>query len=85
MPIEVGTDGSVDPVIGRTFLQRAGGDNRPESFAEIAPSLAPSALGQVPIHHDETHGLFGGVIGGLDFRVGDEKKATLPVEGKAMG
>jgi len=28
----------------------------------------------VPVHHDETHGLFGGVIGGLDFRVSDEKK-----------
>jgi hypothetical protein len=37
------------------------------------------------IHHHETQGLFGGVIGGLDFRVGDEMKVTLPVEVKAMG
>jgi hypothetical protein len=37
------------------------------------------------IHHHETQGLFGRVIGGLDFRVGDEMKVTLPVEGKAMG
>jgi hypothetical protein len=26
------------------------------------------------IHHHETHGLFGRVIGGLDFRVGDEMR-----------
>jgi len=37
------------------------------------------------IHHHETQGLFDGVIGGLDFRVGDEMKVTLAVEGKAMG
>jgi hypothetical protein len=27
----------------------------------------------MPIHYHETHGLFDGVVGGLDFRVGDEK------------
>src|SRR5665647_3611179 len=37
------------------------------------------------VHHHETQSLFGGVIGGLDFRVGDEMKVTLPVAGKAMG
>jgi len=81
----VGADGGVDPVIGRTVLQRAGSDDRPEAFAEIPPSVAPSSLGHMSIHHHETQGLFGGVIGGLDFRVGDEMKVTLPVEVKAMG
>src|ERR1035441_7442659 len=64
-PIEVGADGGVDPVIGRTFLQRAGSDDRPETFAKIPPSLASSALGYMAVHHHETHGLFGGIIGGL--------------------
>jgi hypothetical protein len=84
-PIEVGTDGGVDPHIGRTVLQRAGSDYRPEAFAEIPPSLAPSSLGHMSIHHHETLGVFGGVIGGLDFRMGDEMKVILPVEVKAMG
>ena len=83
--IEVGVDGGVDPVIGRTFLQRAGSDDRPEALAEIPPSLAPSSLSHMAIDHHETQGLFGGVIGGLDFRMSDEMKVTLPVEVKAMG
>jgi hypothetical protein len=37
------------------------------------------------IHHHETLGVFGGVIGGLDFWMGDEMKVILPVEVKAMG
>ena len=80
----MGTDGGVDP-IGRTVLQRTGSDDRPEAFAEIPPSLAPNSLSHMSIHHHETLGVFGGVIGGLDFRVGDEMKVILPVEGKAMG
>ena len=83
-PIEVGTDGGVDPLISRTLLNRAGSDDRPESFAEIPPSLAPSSLGHMSVHHHETHGLFDGVVGGLDFRVGDETEVTLSVEAKAM-
>ena len=84
MPIEVGVDGGVDPLISRALLERAGREDRPEAFAEVPPSLAPSSLGHMSIHHHETHGLFGGVIGGLDLRVGDEMKVTLPVEAKAM-
>ena len=84
MPIEVGVDGGVDPLISRALLERAGREDRPEAFAEVPPSLAPSSLGRMSIHHHETHGLFGGVIGGLDLRVGDEMKVTLPVEAKAM-
>jgi hypothetical protein len=39
----------------------------------------------MPIHHYEAHGLFDGVVGGLDFRVGDETEVTLSMEAKAMG
>src|ERR1035438_180255 len=48
----------LDPVIGRTFLQRAGSDDRPEAFAKSPPSLASSSLGHIAVHHHETHGLF---------------------------
>ena len=84
MPFEVGTDSSVDPLIGRALLQRAGSDDRPESFAEIPPALAASSLRHMSVHYHETQGLLGGVIGGLNFRVGNEMKVTLPVEAKAM-
>jgi len=72
------------PVIGGALLQGAGGDDRPDSLAEVTAARATRALGHMPIHHNETHGLFGGVVGRLDFRRSNEPKVSLSVVMKAQ-
>jgi len=84
--IEVGTDGSVDPLKGRTlFCSEQVAITVQSRSQELAPSLGACALGHMPIHYHETHGLFDGVVGGLDFRVGDGKGSNLWLEGKSDG
>ena len=85
MPIEMGADRLMHPVVSRALLQGASGDDCPDSLADITASLASRALGHMTIHHDETHGLFDGVVGRLDLRRGDEAKVSLSVMMKAQG
>ena len=72
------------PVKGGALLHSAGGDDCPDLFAESTATQAACALGDMPIHDDEAHGLFGGVIGRLDPRRTDEAKVSfaMPVEAK---
>lgn len=54
MPVEIGGDGLMHPVIGGALVQGTGGDDRPDSFAEITSARTAGALGHVTIHDHET-------------------------------
>ena len=73
------------PMIGRSLLQGAGRHDGPKSFAEIAASLAASALGHVTIHHDKTMSLLHRVIRGFDVGMGNEFKIAFTMKAEARG